>query len=201
MHLLKALSEKAAGFYGGGVVNCRELSDFMKNVSIHWLVVFKLLKFQGKELIVLHSDWEALLWFGIYKKLIQIFTVPCIQDRIQGSWRKQARKLLLRRMRTDELLRSYSRGVWDRCFKYTRDLLLWVLTWMERKGRLLPCLHTANAVWQNCRTACSSLSWKEKHVNGFQKPSHPGFCRWITYHITKLWGKLFKTWERRKIFR
>lgn len=61
MHLLKALSEKAAGFYGGGVVNCRELSDFMKNVSIHWLVVFKLLKFQGKELIVLHSDWEALL--------------------------------------------------------------------------------------------------------------------------------------------
>lgn len=61
MHLLKALSEKAAIFYGGGVINCRELSDFAKNVSIHWLVVFKLLKFQGEAMIVLHSDWEALL--------------------------------------------------------------------------------------------------------------------------------------------
>lgn len=39
---------------------------------------------------------------------------------------------------------------------------------MERKGGLLPCLHTAKAKWQYCRTACSSLSWKEKHINGFK---------------------------------
>lgn len=51
MHLLKVLSEKAAGFYGGGVINCREISDFVKNVSVHWLVVFKLLKFQGEAMI------------------------------------------------------------------------------------------------------------------------------------------------------
>lgn len=46
MHLLQALSEQEASFNGGGVIYCRELSDFGKNVSIHWLVVFKLLKFQ-----------------------------------------------------------------------------------------------------------------------------------------------------------
>lgn len=57
MHLLKALSEKAASFNGGAVIYCRELSDFGKKVSIHWLVVFKLLKFQREAMIVLHSDW------------------------------------------------------------------------------------------------------------------------------------------------
>lgn len=61
MHLLKALSEKATSFSGGGVIYYRELSDSGKNLSIHWLVVFKLLKFQGEEMIVLHADWEALL--------------------------------------------------------------------------------------------------------------------------------------------
>lgn len=59
MHLLKALSEKATS--GGGAIYYRELSDSGKNLRIRWLVVFKLLKFQGEEMIVLHADWEALL--------------------------------------------------------------------------------------------------------------------------------------------
>lgn len=112
MHLLKALSEKGVSFYGGGVIYCRELSDSVKNARIHWLAIFKLLEFQGEEIIVLHSDWEAPLWSGTYKKLIKFITVSCIEDRIQCSWRKQARKLFLRRMRTAELLRSYPRRVW-----------------------------------------------------------------------------------------
>lgn len=151
-------------------------------------------------MIVLHSDWEVLLWFGIDMKWIKLITVPCIQDGIQCPWRKQARKLFIRRMRTGELLRSYPRRVrlvfqMHQGLGYSEYRHGW-----KGRGGLLPCLHTANAMWQYCRTAGSSLSWKEKHVSGFQKPSHPGFLNWVTYPHQKLWGKLFKTWERRKIF-
>lgn len=52
MHLLKALSEKAANINGGDVIYCRELSDFGKNVSIHWLELFKLI-FRERQCIVI----------------------------------------------------------------------------------------------------------------------------------------------------
>lgn len=48
---LKALSESAADF-NGDVIYCREVSDLGKSVSIHWLEVFWLLKFQGEAVIV-----------------------------------------------------------------------------------------------------------------------------------------------------
>lgn len=181
MHLLKALSEKAASFYGGGVICCWELSDSGKNVSIHWLVVFKLLKFQGEEMIVLHSDWEALLWFGIDKKWIKFITVPCIEDGIQCSRRKQARKLFLRRMRTAELLWSYPRRGWGWCFKFTRDYVTVSTDKDGKEGAAAPLLAHCKrlvAILQNCML---TLSWKEKHINGFQKPSHPGFLSWVTH--------------------
>lgn len=152
MHLRKALSEKAASFNGGGVTYCREWSDFGKNVSIHWLVVFKLLKFQGEAMIILHSDWEALLWFGIDMKWIKLVTVLCTQDGIECSWRKQAMELFLRRMRTAKLLSNYPKRVWAWCLKYSRIMLLWVSTWMEGKEQLLPFIHCRRrvAILQNC---------------------------------------------------
>jgi len=39
IHLLKALSERAASF-NGDVIYCKEVSDLGKSVSIHWLEVF-----------------------------------------------------------------------------------------------------------------------------------------------------------------